>query len=545
MKKESIYFYLNPILLLSHKSLIFIFLVTFSFIVYAQETVLNTETPTPENVESIIASDVPVPEQQEPVVSAKESAVENITLDFKDADIRSVLKIISLKTGVNIIASPEVTGTISIYLDDVPWEKALDVILKTYGFGYEKRANVISVAPLEKLTEQKKMEQELAQVQPTITEVFRLKYIDALDAKRALEPLISSRGRITVLEMTGKTGWKFGGEALGKREVSETERKSLTKTLLITDIPPVLDELRIVLKNIDFKPKQILIEARILEVSRDFLEDIGFEYSTQTVGASSTLINASGDEFQAGGQSISSSSGTPLTPGIFASPTTSLSPETAGMKLILKKILGSKFEVIFRALEEDANSNLLSAPRIMTLDNQEATILIGEKYPILKSTTSESTTNVQVSLDYYQDIGIQLNVVPQVAADNKIGMIIHPAVTSKTTTLSGTGSIAQYPIITTREAETQVLINDGETIVIGGLIKDNVKSSRIGVPLLSSIPFLGRFFRRDTQDIEKIELLIFITARIVDESGLTDKEISNLEEQVSESRVEVSENIQK
>lgn len=454
----------------------------------------------------------------------------NITLDFSDADIRSVLKIISLKTGVNIVASPDVTGTVSIYLDDVPWEKALDVILSTYGFGYEKRANVISVAPMDKLTEQKRMEQELAQVQPTITEVFQLQYIDAMDAKKALEPLISPRGRITVLEMTGKAGWEFGSEALAKRELRERDRESLTKVLLITDIPPIIDEIKLVLEKVDLKPKQIMIEAKILEVSRDYLEDIGFEYSTQSVGASDITIGAdSNDDYFAGGQVIQSSDGTPLTPSVFGATATGLTPETAGMQLVIKKLMGSRYEVIFHALEEDVYANLLSAPRIMTLDNQEATILVGEKYPILTTTTSESTTSTQESLDYYQDIGIQLNVVPQISGDNKINMIIHPAVTSFSQTVGSN----LYPRITTREAETQVLINDGETVVIGGLMQDYRQESDIGVPWLSNIPILGWFFTRQTGDTEKVELLIFITANIIDESGLTESEISFLEEQIS------------
>lgn len=520
--------------------LLFILIILFYTMGYGNDEVANlsgedqpvSSEISPQAPESVI----PISQEREEKQAAPESQlpVSNITLDFKDADIRSVLKIISLKTGVNIVASPDVTGTVTIYLDDVPWEKALDVILKTYGFGYEKRANVISVAPIEKLTEQKRMEQELAQVQPTITEVFQLKYIDALDAKNALSPLISPRGKITVLETTGKAGWEFGVEKLAKKAIAERERKSLTKMLLITDIPPVIDQIKEMLEKIDIKPKQIMIEAKILEVSRDFLEDIGFEYSTQTVGASDiTIDGATGDEFGVGGRVISSSSGTPLTPSIFDSPTTNLTPQTAGMALVIKKLFGSKFEVIFRALEEDVNSNLLSAPRIMTLDNQEATILIGEKYPILTVTQSESTTTSTLSLDYYQDIGIQLNVVPQISGEDKINMIIHPAVTSFTQ-IVGTATSAAYPRIITREAETQVLMNDGETIIIGGLLKDYKKTSNIGVPFLSRIPFLGRLFRRDTEDVAKIELLIFITAYIVDESGYSEKDIALLEEKISQ-----------
>lgn len=514
------------------KVLVMFVLFAFAFPVCAQETAIVSQQATEGDdfvsPEPVMAPAVEAEASDKGI--AGDAQVSNITLDFKDADIRSVLKIISLKTGINIVASPDVTGTVSVYLDNTPWDKALEVILSTYGFGYERKANIIMVAPLEKLTEQKRLEQELAQVQPTVTEVFRLQFIDALDAKRSLDPLVSPRGKITVLEVTGKTGWEFGTEAVGKRRREAGERESLTKILLITEIPPVMDQIKAVLREIDAKPRQVMIEAKILEVSRDFLEDIGFEYSTQTIGAADiTIPGDSNDAYMVGGQQVQSSSGTALTPSTFGPLTTGLTPETAGMQLILKKILGSKFEAIFHALEEDVNTNLLSAPRILTLDNQEASILVGSKYPILKTTESESTTSTQESLDYYQDIGIQLNVVPQISGDSKINMIIHPAVTSFTLTV-GTN---KYPIITTREAETQVLMNDGETIVIGGLIKDNVKNSTIGVPLLSNLPLLGAFFRRDTEDIEKIELLIFITARIVDEAGFSEAELASLGKNVN------------
>jgi type IV pilus assembly protein PilQ len=452
----------------------------------------------------------------------------NITLDFKDADIRNVLKIIALKGGVNIVASPDVTGTVSVYLDNVPWEKALDVILKTYNFGYERKGNIISVAPLDKINEQKKIEQELTQVQPTVTEVFKLRYIDALDAKKALEPLISSRGKITVLEMTGKAGWEFGVEALGKKERKEKERKSLTKVLLVTDIAPVVEQLKIVLKEIDVKPRQIMIEAKILEVSRDYLDDIGFEYSTQEVGATDITIDGSHshDLYGVGGQMLTGKEDT-IKPSVFQPSATNLAASNTGLQLVLKKLLGSKFEMIFHVLEEDVNSNLLSAPRIITLDNQEATILVGEKYPILSTDVSGTdTTTTTTSLDYYQDIGIQLNVVPQICGENKINMIIHPAVTSFTQTV-GTNA---YPRITTREAETQVIINNADTLVIGGLIKDYENKAKIGVPWMSKIPLIGLLFRRDTVDTAKIELLIFITATIVDDSGIPETEPLNTEE---------------
>src|SRR3989338_4258938 len=197
------------------------------------------------------------------------NASENVTLDFKEADISNVLKIISYKAGVNIITTPEVIGNVTIRLVDVPWENALEAILKTYGFSYEKQGNIILVAPIEKLTAQKRQEVELAQVQPTLTEVFNLKFIDALDAKKALEPQLSPRGKITILEMTGQAGWEFGGGALGARKRKEEEKLSRSKILIVSDISPVMDKIKDAIEKIDVMQKQVIIEARIMEVSRD------------------------------------------------------------------------------------------------------------------------------------------------------------------------------------------------------------------------------------------------------------------------------------
>jgi type IV pilus assembly protein PilQ len=487
----------------------------------------------------------------EPVLPpAATPAAANVTLDFKDADIRSVLKIISYKAGVNIVASPEVMGTVTIRLQDVPWEKALDAILKMYGFGYEKKANIITVFPLEELMQQKKKEAELAQIQPTHTEVFNLEYLDALDAKKALEPLLSERGKITVVTMSGQAGWEFGAADLSKRKREETTAQGRSKVLIVSDIPPVLDKIKEVIRKIDAKPQQVIIETRIMEVNRDRLKDIGFDWGTGTgtdTGARGTTITGV-DVDKTGGIDSASRNvisqvggnllGSQVAPSIFAPESTGISgtePYNAGLEVLFKKLTGAQFEALLHALEEDVHTNTLSAPRIMALSNQEASILVGTKYPILKTDTSTGSAGVvTTSLDYYQDIGIQLNVVPQISADNYINMVIHPAVSSFSS--STTIGDNQYPIITVREAETRILMKDTETVVIGGLLKDIKSKSVIGVPFLSKIPILGIFFRRDTTDTEKIDLLIFISAHIVKDNEFPPEEIARLKQRLIKSQ---------
>jgi type IV pilus assembly protein PilQ len=495
----------------------------------------------PQESETQAASETKTPSLEEKLTKSQ-----NVTLDFKEADIRNVLKIISFKSGVNIIPSPEVIGNVTIRMVDVPWEKALDVILKTYGFAQERQGNIIMVAPIDKLTAQKKQEVDLAQVQPTLTEVFNLKYIDAQDAKKSLEPLLSPRGKVTVLEMTGQAGWQFEKtkttEAGGKLERS-AEKPGRSKILIVSDIQPVLDKLREVVEQIDVAPQQVLIEARIMEVSRDKLRDIGFDWGTGTAGASGyntppTDVTLNKNRKTIAGRNLASE----FTPGLFdpLEGTTTFPgtyPYKSGLEILYKKLTGTQFEIIVHALEEDAHTNTLSSPRIMALSNQEAAILVGTKYPILKTelTGAGATAIEKVTLDYYQNIGIQMNVVPQVAGVDYVNMVIHPAVSSYTTTL-GTNA---YPIIQTREAETRILMKDGETIVIGGLLKD-IKGREVqGIPFLKDIPLLGFFFQRQTDDIEKIDLLIFITARIVKDTGLSEIDVVKLEKNLGKTKEQI------
>lgn len=512
-----------------------------SVFVFAQETDFSLEAQAPvagETQEAAVPMGEPAakeePKEQLAVVDDL-SASDNVTLDFKDADIRNVLKIISFKSGANIVATPEVMGNITIRLVDVPWEKALDVILKTYGFGYEKQGSIVTVAPIDKLTALKKQEIELAQVQPTITEVFTLKYIEAQDAKKALDPQLSPRGKITILEMTGQAGWEFGADQTGKRRRTEQEKIARSKVLIVSDIPPVLDKITEVIKKIDVKPAQIFIQARIFEVNRDRLKDFGFDWGTGTNGATTSAITdntLSTGQTTLGGHGL----GSLVKPSGFnpkaGSAFSGVNPYNVGLELVFKKISSPQFEIVLHALEEDVGTNTLSAPRILALNNQEATILVNTRYPILKSeiTTTGGTTPLETqTLDYYQDIGIQLNVVPQVGANNSINMVIHPAVTSYTDTLSDNA----YPIIQNREAETRILMQSGETVVIGGLIKDVQIKSIEGVPFLKDIPYLGRLFRRDTVDTEKVELLVFLTATIITDNNYSVEEIQKIKDAAS------------
>lgn len=573
--------------------LIFFFL--FTFIPYSYSLAQNNSKQAltdekPPSVESLQLEPAPliVKQKEQPVEAAKEGAettenflaATNVTLDFKEADIQNVLKIISYKSGVNIVTTPDVVGNVTIRLVDVPWDTALDMILKTYGFAYQKEGNIILVKKLENIP-------KIAAEEPLQTEIFILKFLDAQDAQKILIPLLSVRGKISVLYARGQKGWQFGTFKIGKEPTTSTalqkeEQDAIkgetisiergasgdivskkaefnpsikSKTLIITDTTASLDSIRnVILPQIDKKPKQVLIETKIMEVNLDRLKDIGFDWGSGTGGASGSTtaptdigLNAKNTKTLAG-RNLSSE----FTPGKFSpiEGTTTFPgtyPYKAGMEILFKKLGGTQFEVILHALEEDAHTNTLSAPRILTLDNQEASILVGFHTPILSSSVTAGTdttgpTQTQ-SLDYYQEIGIRLNVVPQVSEEGYINMIVHPSVTSSSsnvtaTNIAGTGSSAitstvNYPVIDVREAQTQILMKDGDTIVLGGLLKDVKSKEIIGIPFLSKIPILGNLFKREIFDTQKVDLLIFITARIVKEGEFTAAEIAELEQRFS------------
>ncbi len=470
-----------------------------------------------------------------PLIYAQQEVIS--VIKFKDVGIKVVLQSIAAKAEkdgekVNIIVSPNVEGLVTVKLENISWQEALDGIVGAYNYDYKWIGNnVILVGTLEEIKDKELREREMHEIEVPRTKVFKLSYLDANDAKKTIEPLLSAVGRISVLEATGQAGWEFGTDVT-KRTRSKEGKISRTKTLVVSDVSSTLKDIALLLEEIDIRPQQILIKARIMEVSNDFLKDFGFSWGTGSDGASqSTLrfqeIDNNGRKTVAGHMLNS------VTPNIW-NPLegTAFTPSTAGLQLAFQKLTGQQFEVILSAVEEDANTNTLSAPTIVTLNNQEASILVGEKYPIIKTDTSTETSRiVGGSLEEYKDIGIQLNVVPQICGKNSefINMIVHPAVTSESGTVSVKADsdtvLVSYPIIASREAETQVLVKDGETIVIGGLMKDVKSKEEIGIPFLSRIPVLGWLFKRSTEDTLKMDLLIFITAKIIEPGEIISQEI--------------------
>ena len=495
----------------------------------------------------------PVQVAQVAVPSAPSAEEGLISLDFRQADIQTVLQALSRKAKINIVTSTQVSGQITLQLENVSWERALETIVSTTGLAYEKQENVIIVSTLDELKARREAVKALVEIEPVITKVIRLNYLDAADVKTFLEPQLTAQGKISVLELTGQKGWGFGAAKAGGGGSSEETRgrrerdKARSKAVVITDTPTTIDRIEKILTKVDILPQQILIETRVMEVSRNLLQDLGLETGT---GTASTSINTSSGfvsgttsrtfsqqslDKRLGGADAASFGGSLLnqflTPSIFVPQTTGLTAANTGLSLVLRKLRGTQLEALLRALEEDVRTNTLSAPHVLTLSGQEARILIGEKYPILNTQVSGTTsTTTTTTLDYYQDIGIELFVVPQVSGEDHVDMIIHPVISAR----NGSVGTNAYPVLDVREAETQVIVQNGDTIVIGGLLKDVKSKSRIGLPFLGKLPLIGAIFSRSTTDTSKIDLLIFITAKIVPVGGLSVEETERLQHQYEE-----------
>ncbi len=483
------------------------------------------------------------PESQAPqTIDPGEDApqAETVTINVKDANISEVLKAYSLQTGQSIVVGPDVVSeNVNVRLNDIPWQEALDVILKPYGFGYRLVGDTIVISKLENIV-------QVEGIEPLTSKVFKLKYLDAYDVKEVCEAQLTARGKITILSNKGLPGWEFGGGGSSGRKASRaasnlgsSQRKKAepiekSKTVIITDVPSSITAIGTILEELDQVPAQVLIEARFVEVGTGVLRDFGMDFATGVNGLTTAGVQVSdpGADNQWGVEQNDSHA---LTPASFDPLAESLSgaiPYNSGLQLLFSRVAGENLNLMLHALEEDGDAKVLSAPQILTLDNQEAAILVGTKYPIIESDTTGSglTPNVSTSLDYYENIGIQLNVIPQVSNDKYINMIVHPVVSTIDGFEQGVvgsaasgGGLTKYPILKVREAQTQILLKSGDSAVIGGLQEERDRKSEHKVPLLGDIPILGHLFKRTTTNKQKIELLIFIKATIIESEAYAEE----------------------
>ncbi len=420
-----------------------------------------------------------------------------IDLDFKDADIHNILRLLSDVGHINIVASDDVKGTVTLRMRDVPWDLALNVILEAKGLGKVKLAdNLYRVAPkatLEKEQQMKIKELQAKQIlKPLITKILPISYAMAGDLSSKAEDLLSSRGKITVDERTN--------------------------VLIVRDVAENMSLIEQLIMNLDTQTPQVLIEARIVEATSTYSRELGIQWGGHVISSSATG-NPTGLVFPnsvmvAGGGNDDQTPETGMNPfGGEANPNFAVNlPAKVGtgsggaLGISLGSVANNAMlNLRISALENDGVLRIISAPKILTLDNKKAKIEQGTMIPY----SQISAQGVQTA---FQEAKLSLEVTPHVTADGSI--LLKAKITRDEPDFNNTGARGD-PTILKREAETELLIEDTRTAVIGGIYTRNYGKSYSQVPFLSKIPVLGWLFKKRTDSDRRTELLIFLTPRIV------------------------------
>ncbi|WP_303720123.1 type IV pilus secretin family protein [Malonomonas rubra] len=422
-------------------------------------------------VGEFVPGQLPVASMQKPVYTGQK-----ISLVFDDADIRNILQLIGDVSGLNILASNDVKGTITLRLIDVPWDQALDLVLETSDLGKIQEGNVVRIMPAKKLREREVAAMQAAKedIEQGVleTHVFQVNYAAIGDVVKNLEPLKSGRGTIT----------------------PDTRNKQL----IIKDSVSVLEQMAVMIKTVDRPERQVLIEARIVEVNTNFARDLGvrwgFNYSD----------TPNGDDLESAAVGLGGSF--LITPPASGTVGTS-SGATAG--LLFGLLDGTaNLAVRLSALESQGEGKIISTPRVTTLNGQKALISQGTKIPYTVTSDQGADTkfeSAELKLEVTPEINPDGSIILDVKASNStVGDVVPQA--------SGGTAIS----INDRKAETKVLVRDGSTTVIGGIFVEDERTADTGVPLLKDIPFLGYFFKSESKSSSRKEILIFITPRIVE-----------------------------
>jgi type IV pilus assembly protein PilQ len=440
---------------------------------------------------------------------------EKLSLNFQNVEVRAVLQVIADFTGLNIITSDTVTGSLTLRLKDIPWDQALDIIMQTKGLDMRKNGNVVLIAPREELAvkerQQLESRQQISELEPLQTEMFQLNYQKA----DAVQKLISDEKQ----------------KMLSKRGSAVVDPR--TNILFVQDTAARLEEVRRVIRQIDVTVRQVLIESRIVIASDKFSRQLGVRLGVQT-GFTLQRRYAGGFGGTLSTTPVVTCSGAICTretrtqtpyelasgianAGYSDSPQLNVNlpvPNPAGQLALTLINLGSGnlINLELSALEADTLGKVISSPRVVTSDNQKAHIEQGTEIPYVTPGSANAPATVQ-----FKKAVLALDVTPQITPDNRIIMSveIRKDAVGQFVPVQGGGSV---PSIDTKNVTTQIAVNNGDTAVIGGIYEEIINNNVTKVPLLGDIPILGYAFKQTGKGIDKTELLIFLTPRIIKES---------------------------
>lgn len=411
---------------------------------------------------------------------------EKLSLNFQNVDVRSVLQVIADFTGLNIVTSSTVAGNISLRLKDVPWDQALDLIMQAAGLDMRRNGTVLWIAPKEELLTKEKLELEqrsqIAELEPLRTETFELNYQKA-EAFKALLDNAGGRG-VSILS-------KRGSAMIDAR----------TNQVFVTDISTKLDDVRRLAQKVDIASRQVLIEARIVEANDTFSRNLGAKLGFGVQGS------FNGTQVAAGGQNTSIGTTGSISGTSVSLPAPGINGATAGsVALTLFNNAATRFiNLELSALESDGKGKILSSPRVITADKLKATIEQGTELPYQTATSSGATSLA------FRKANLKLEVTPQITPD---GNVILDVDINKDSVGQAT---LQGFAIDTKHVKTQVLIDNGGTVVIGGIYIQTDRTTDTKVPMLGDIPVLGHLFKQTQRTNDKTELLIFLTPKVLNE----------------------------
>lgn len=443
-----------------------------------------------------------------------------ISLDFQDIEVRRVLQLLADFTDINMVAADSVQGNITLRLKEVPWDQALDIVLKTKNLDKRRNGNVIWIAPVAELIkaeeeEAKAIKQSVA-LAPIQTEYMQLSYAKAADIEKLITQNKSAQNSSNSSNSSSNTTNNDDKESLlsSRGSVSIDAR---TNTLIVNDTQPFIDKIRNMVDLLDVQVKQVMVEARVVRASTEFAKEMGVKWGILSQGITNN------DHLLVGGSDttlwdlrtpeIDSTTGIPeyeiQRPDNL---NVDLGVENAAGRIAFGLISLSDFmlDLELSALQADGYGEVISTPKVLTADKQKATVESGLEVPY--QSTEGSVASATATTEF-KDVVLKLDVTPSITPDGKVQM----ALDISSDSIAGVTPMGEYYLNKNR-LNTNVLVENGETVVLGGIFEQETLNNQTKVPFLGDIPYLGRLFRKDVKTDNKRELLIFVTPRIVNDS---------------------------
>ena len=445
---------------------------------------------------------------REPTLEERVYSGEPLSMEFQDVEIRSVLDILAQFTEMNIVANDSVSGNITLRLINVPWDQALDIILKSKNLGKRENGNVILIAPATELAEQEAKELEAQQAvdsySPLRTEYIRLSYAKAQDV---LTLISQGKGSSSTTTTTGNSN--SSNSLLSNRGTVTVDER--TNTLIIKDVADSIQNIHKLIAKIDIPVRQVMIEARIVSASDTFSKEIGVSWGLLSDGTAtnSSLLVGGSDQTLWDLRDFDTDSDT----GAFSYDITSpdnlnvdlgVSNPAGSIAFGLLGLSGYTLDLELSAMQADNRGEVISTPKILTADKQTAKISSGTQIAYQEASASGATTTS------FKEAALSLEATPNITPDGKISLSLNIK-NGSPTTYNGDVAISEDSI------STNIIVEDGQTVVLGGVFKNITSESVEKVPFLGDLPYVGRLFRNDSTSNEKQELLIFITTKLIND----------------------------